>query len=79
MIIVDPATKSKSSLADAVESALVGNPYLASRKLKIEEGNGAIRIHGRVETFFEKQMAQEVVRRLDGVERVENMLQVAWA
>ena len=29
-------------------------------------------------TFFQKQMAQEAIRRVDGVEQIENLLQVNW-
>lgn len=66
------------SLTDAVSAALQSSPYIGSSNLRIEAGDGHVRIHGDVGTFFEKQMAQEVVRRLDGVERVENLLQVSW-
>jgi hypothetical protein len=31
-----------------------------------------------VGSFFQKQMAQEVVLRLDGVQQIENQLQVCW-
>lgn len=70
-----PAT---SLLADRVTSALASSPYLPKSRLRIEAADGAVRIHGRVSSFFEKQMAQEVARRLDGVERVENLLEVNW-
>lgn len=60
-------------------SALDNSPYVTGSRVRIEAGDGAVRLHGRVGSFFEKQMAQEAVRRVDGVERVENLLQVAWA
>jgi osmotically-inducible protein OsmY len=47
--------------------------------LKVEAREGVVRLEGAVRSFFHKQMAQEVIRRLDGVERVENHLRVQWA
>jgi osmotically-inducible protein OsmY len=44
----------------------------------VEATDGHVLIEGTVGSFFQKQMAQEVVRRLDGVERVVNQLQVSW-
>lgn len=81
MVAASPKAKvsHESQLVKAIHSALNQNPHLATRTLRIETGEGAVRLHGRVESFFEKQIAQEVVRRLDGVTRVENLLQVAWA
>jgi osmotically-inducible protein OsmY len=31
-----------------------------------------------VNSFFQKQMAQEALRRIEGVESIENHLQVHW-
>jgi len=71
-------TQSAPPLEDRIHTALASSPYLESNHLRIEAQQGAVRIHGQVGTFFEKQMAQETVRRLDGVERVENLLEVNW-
>lgn len=68
-----------SPLHEAVSAALHSSPYVAGSRVRIEAGDGSVRLHGDVGTFFEKQMAQEVVRRIDGVQRVENLLQVVWA
>ncbi|HEX5103694.1 MAG TPA: BON domain-containing protein [Pirellulaceae bacterium] len=35
-------------------------------------------LQGVVKTYFQKQMAQETVRRVAGVEEVENCLEVTW-
>lgn len=74
------AAPKTATLARRVHDALERSPYLgAAQQLRVEEGDGRICLHGRVGSFFEKQMAQEVVRRLDGVEKVDNLLTVAWA
>lgn len=43
-----------------------------------QEESGIVVLHGRVKSFFQKQMAQEALKRLDGVERVINELEVEW-
>lgn len=40
---------------------------------------GVVVLHGRVDTFYHKQVAQELLRKVDGVERVVNLLEVHWA
>lgn len=66
------------SLQDRVNQALISSPYTAGDCLRVEAADGEVRLHGEVSTFFEKQMAQEVVRRLDGVQQIENLLEVSW-
>lgn len=73
------AAPAVSSLHTAVTEAFESSPYIAGSRVRIEAGEGRIRLHGDVGTFFEKQMAQEVARRIDGVQQVENLLQVSWA
>jgi osmotically-inducible protein OsmY len=67
-----------SELVDQVHGALSRSPYVARGNLRIEAEQGVVRLEGAVKSFFQKQMAQEVVRRLDGVERIVNCLQVTW-
>jgi osmotically-inducible protein OsmY len=46
--------------------------------LDVREKEGHVMLLGTVGTYFQKQMAQEVVRSLEGVEHIENCLEVAW-
>lgn len=75
MIDSAPAT---DTLQARVHSALEASPYIPFQKMRVEAEHGSVRIQGNVGSFFEKQMTQEVVRRLDGVEQVENLLEVSW-
>lgn len=68
-----------ASLAERVDSAITTSPYLFRRKLRFETVGGRVILQGVVKTYFQKQMAQEVVRRVEGVERVDNHLEVTWA
>ena len=67
------------TLPRRVEAALAHNPYVARKKLRCESHEGRVTLQGTVDNFFQKQMAQEIVRRLDGVDRVENQLEVCWS
>jgi osmotically-inducible protein OsmY len=65
------------ALCERVSTALRRDPYLARRNLRFESLDGTIRLSGVVQSYYQKQMAQEVVRRIDGVALVENALEVA--
>lgn len=66
-----------TSLSERVDSAIVSNPYLTGRRLRFETHGGRVTLQGVVGTFFQKQMAQEMVRRVEGVEVIDNCLEVA--
>lgn len=72
------ATTAAPPLLKEVESAIQQSPYLSNKQMRIEALNGVIRLEGAVNSFFQKQMAQELLRRVDGVERVDNRLTVNW-
>jgi osmotically-inducible protein OsmY len=66
------------ALLQRVDMAIKGNPHLAGHQVFCQEESGIVVLHGRVGTFFQKQMAQETLKRLEGVEKVINELQVDW-
>jgi osmotically-inducible protein OsmY len=72
-------TLSESSLADRVDQAMQTNPYMNGRTLRFETDGGRVVIQGAVRSYFQKQMAQEIIRRIEGVEEVDNCLEVLWA
>lgn len=65
-------------LRQRVDSAIKGNPHLTRHRVFCQEDAGIVVLHGRVGSFFQKQMAQETLKRLAGVEKVINELQVDW-
>jgi osmotically-inducible protein OsmY len=69
----------ETPLADRAQSAISSSPYLAGRQVWLETSDGRIVLQGVVGTFFQKQMAQEALRRVDGVRQIENNLEVAWS
>ena len=69
-------TNFSPSLADRVDKALITNPYLAGRTLRFETDGGRVTLRGHVGSWYQKQMAQELLRRVEGVELIDNMLEV---
>jgi osmotically-inducible protein OsmY len=65
-------------LDDRVLTALERNPYLTHRNLRFETHQGRVVLRGVVNTFFQKQMAQEALRHVEGVAEIANELEVAW-
>jgi osmotically-inducible protein OsmY len=73
------ASAALNPLLHQVHGMLDSSPYLPAQKVQIEVEEGHVRLEGTVRTYFQKQMAQELLRRLDGVETIENLLQVNWS
>jgi osmotically-inducible protein OsmY len=68
-----------SPLDSQLQNALAQNPFLSGRKLRIELSEGRVTLHGTVNSYYHKQMAQESLRNLVGVSEIENRLEVNWA
>ena len=66
-------------LFEKIHEALVSNPHVPSCEVRVEAADGRVVLKGSVRSFFQKQMAQEAIRRIDGVESIENLLEVNWA
>lgn len=67
------------ALRERISAALSTNAFVPAGELEIEADSGHVRLSGRVGSYFHKQMAQEAIRRIDGVQRIENLLEVTWA
>lgn len=65
-------------LNDRVLTALERNPYLSNKSLRFETSSGRVTLRGVVGTYFQKQMAQEAIRYVDGVDEIANELEVCW-
>jgi len=64
-------------LGDKVHCALTCNPHVHARNLRFETHQGRVTLRGVVRSYFQKQMAQEALRRVDGVSEIHNELEVA--
>lgn len=63
-------------LQNAAETALQQSGYHSVGKLDCEVVDGTVVLSGRVTSYYQKQIAQTVVMKLDAVKEVENRLQV---
>ena len=63
-------------LEDKVQDVIDHNPYLSRRNLRCEAREGHVVLRGQVQSFFQKQMAQESVRHIDGIVSIQNCLEV---
>ena len=69
--------RSRERIEELVQSRLRSSPYPSIQRLKSRVRKGRVVLRGRVPTFFEKQIAQESIADLDGIEQVENRVEVA--
>jgi osmotically-inducible protein OsmY len=67
------------TLENRVDTAISRNPHLAGLTLRIEARAGRIVLRGTVGSFYQKQVAQEAVRTIEGVDEIENQLEVSWS
>lgn len=65
-------------LEQTVRCAVGDHPQLKRRHLRFHARSGKVVMHGVVDSYYQKLMAQEIVRRMDGVEEIENHLEVHW-
>jgi osmotically-inducible protein OsmY len=52
------------------------SPYSAVRRLSCEFAGGVLTLRGNVASFFHKQVAQQSVAGLEGVDQVDNQVNV---
>jgi osmotically-inducible protein OsmY len=67
-----------SQLVDRVHTILKHSPHLNCGRLKAEATHGRVVLRGKVQSYYQKQMAQEAIRRVEGVGEIENCLEVDW-
>ncbi len=65
-------------LNDRLQCALSQHPYLSRRNLRFENTDGRVTLRGVVGTYYQKQLAQETLRHIDGVFQISNELEVNW-
>jgi len=66
-------------LQEQASCAISASPYVDQRKLRLEAHDGRVTLRGTVNTYYQKQMAQEALRSVAGIEEIENELEVSWS
>jgi osmotically-inducible protein OsmY len=67
-----------SKLDEQVQSALIRQTGVPQKNLRFEASEGRVTLHGTVHSYYQKQMAQEALRRLEGVQTIDNKIEVSW-
>lgn len=73
--MIDQAV-AQQPLQERIQLALSTSPYVSGKRVMCRADRGQVTLSGQVSSYFQKQMAQETVRRFDGVEQIENLLVV---
>jgi osmotically-inducible protein OsmY len=78
MKITDPNPSAALVKKRAIEQ-LENHPYFKGRSqwVEMEFEEGTLRLKGRLPSFFLKQVVQEILRELPGVDRLDNEIIVA--
>jgi len=78
-----PTDQAVSSSANQWQNYLSGqaasHPLFRRRQLGVSAGKGYVVLTGKVTSFYEKQIAQEFVRRCEGVRQIDNRIEVAYS
>jgi osmotically-inducible protein OsmY len=70
------ATALEIDVCSRARSALSQSPIYVLREITVQQSGDSLLLEGRVDTFYHKQLAQEVVRAVADGMRVENDLRV---
>ncbi len=73
---ITSATEPPASHVAEALSRLAGSGYVALRQLRCESRDGVLFLYGRVPSYHLKQLAQTLVREIEGVAAIVNSVQV---
>ena len=71
-------TTIESQLVERVDVALNRIRQQHRQTVQAETDQGRVVLRGTVGTYYHKQLAQEAVRVVEGVDEVDNHIQVDW-
>ncbi|HLN28577.1 MAG TPA: BON domain-containing protein [Gemmataceae bacterium] len=63
-------------IKELAEGRLRSHPHLALKNICCDYLDGVLSLRGRLPTYYLKQLAQEAVAELEGVDRTDNQIQV---
>ena len=63
-------------IAELAEARLCASSHQALRMVFCKFDDGVLVLRGRLNSFFHKQLAQEIVADIEGVEQVVNQIEV---
>jgi CheY-like chemotaxis protein len=66
----------KPHILQAAEARLRGNPFLARKNVSCAYSQGVLTLRGSLSSYYLKQLAQDAVGQVEGVEHINNLIQV---
>lgn len=75
-MIAPSNTLCETDILHEAQEALANQLFHLRRNLSCEYSEGQLLLRGRVTSYYQKQVAQEAVLRLDAVEMVVNQIEV---
>jgi osmotically-inducible protein OsmY len=69
-------TSPPRSIAATAEARFQADSHTALRGISCTVNQGVLVLDGHLSTFFQKQLAQEIVANIEGVEQVVNHIEV---
>jgi osmotically-inducible protein OsmY len=66
----------QARLTELAERRLHSHSHQALKSVSCNYQDGALVLQGTVATYYLKQLAQETIVRMEGVERIENQIRV---
>jgi osmotically-inducible protein OsmY len=73
---VRPSTPTDSEITNAVNDAMIWDPFVDAHEITVTVKNGSVYLKGKVDSYFEKGRADDVASRIYGVVAVVNRLKV---
>ncbi len=64
------------NLKELVHNRLAGSPFITSRSLAVDVETNSVTLRGYVPSYYQKQLAQESIRDIEGIEKIQNKLEV---
>ena len=65
-----------ASVIELARARLLGTGYAAFENLICEHDSGVLRLRGQLPNYYQKQLAQELLCDLDGVDQIVNSVEV---
>lgn len=72
------ARSADCDVAALARGRLTTSRYLTLRRISCRQDADALELRGQVPSFYLKQLAQEVVRKVAQGKRIVNLLEVRW-
>ena len=69
-------TSPPCAIAEIAEARFRESSRMALRSICCKAERGVLVLEGQLSTFFQKQLAQEIVANIEGVEQVVNQIEV---